>query len=65
VLKRFVKLVILVGNELDVVQILDALLEILSFATSHYAINMQLVVVYNYFGHVCNYNLVLYNFWAI
>jgi hypothetical protein len=28
-----------------------SLLEILSFATSHYAISMQLVVVYNYFGH--------------
>ncbi len=30
-------------------------LEILSFATSHYAIGMQLVVVCNYLGHVCNY----------
>ncbi len=29
--------------------------EILSFATSHYAIGMQLVMVYNYFDHVCNY----------
>jgi hypothetical protein len=27
----------------------------MSFATSHYATGMQLVVVYNYFGHVCNY----------
>jgi hypothetical protein len=35
--------------------LLDALLEILSFATSHYAIGMQLIVVYNYLGHVCNY----------
>jgi hypothetical protein len=32
-----------------------ALLEILSFATSHYAIGMQLIVVCNYLGHVCNY----------
>jgi hypothetical protein len=31
------------------------LLEILSFATSHYATGMQLVIVCNYFGHVCNY----------
>jgi len=30
------------------------LLKILSFATSHYATNMQLVIVCNYFGHVCN-----------
>ncbi len=32
------------------------LLEILSFATNHYAIGMQLVVVCSYLGHVCNYN---------
>jgi hypothetical protein len=32
-----------------------SLLEILSFATSHYLINMQLAIVCNYFGHVCNY----------
>jgi hypothetical protein len=32
-----------------------SLLEILSFATSHYATGMQLVVVCNYLGHVCNY----------
>jgi hypothetical protein len=32
-----------------------ALLEILSFATSHYATGMQLIVVCNYLGHVCNY----------
>jgi hypothetical protein len=32
-----------------------ALLEILSFVTSHYAIGMQLVVICNYLGHVCNY----------
>jgi hypothetical protein len=32
-----------------------ALLEILSFVTSHYAIGMQLVIVCNYLGHVCNY----------
>jgi hypothetical protein len=31
------------------------LLEILSFATSHYATRMQLVVVCNYLGRVCNY----------
>jgi hypothetical protein len=34
---------------------LMSLLEILSFATSHYATGMQLVVVCNYLGHVCNY----------
>jgi hypothetical protein len=32
-----------------------SLLKILSFATSHYATGMQLVVVCNYLGHVCNY----------
>jgi len=32
-----------------------SLLEILSFATNHYATGMQLVIVCNYFGHVCNY----------
>ncbi len=32
-----------------------SLLEILLFATSHYATDMQLVVVCNYLGHVCNY----------
>jgi hypothetical protein len=31
------------------------LLEIPSFATSHYATSMQLVVVCNYLDHVCNY----------
>jgi hypothetical protein len=31
------------------------LLEILSFATSHYATCMQHVVICNYLGHVCNY----------
>ncbi len=31
------------------------LLEILSFATNHYATGMQLVVIYNYLGHICNY----------
>jgi hypothetical protein len=35
------------------------LLKILSFATSHYAIGMQLVVICNYFGHVCNYKFVI------
>jgi len=29
--------------------------EILSFTTSHYAIGMQLIVVCNYLGHICNY----------
>jgi hypothetical protein len=32
-----------------------SLLEILSFATSHYATGMQLIVICNYLGHVCNY----------
>jgi hypothetical protein len=32
-----------------------SLLEILSFATNHYATSMELVVICNYFGHVCNY----------
>jgi len=32
-----------------------SLLEILSFATSHYAIGMQLVIICNYLGHVYNY----------
>jgi len=32
-----------------------SLLEILSFATSHYATDMQLVVVCKYLDHVCNY----------
>jgi hypothetical protein len=27
----------------------------MSFATSHYGIDMQLVVICNYLGHVCNY----------
>jgi hypothetical protein len=31
------------------------LLEILSFPTSHYATSMQLIVIYNYLSHVCNY----------
>jgi len=31
------------------------LLEILSFTTNHYATGMQLVVICNYLGHVCNY----------
>jgi hypothetical protein len=33
----------------------QTLLEILLFATSHYATGMQLVVICNYLGHVCNY----------
>jgi len=32
-----------------------SLLEILSFATSRYAIGMQLIIVCNYVGHICNY----------
>ncbi len=32
-----------------------SLLEIVSFATSHYATSMQLVVVCNYLGHIYNY----------
>jgi hypothetical protein len=32
-----------------------SLVEILLFATNHYVIDMQLVVVCNYLGHVCNY----------
>jgi hypothetical protein len=32
-----------------------SLLEILSFATNHYVTDMQLIVVCNYLGHVCNY----------
>jgi hypothetical protein len=35
--------------------IIPSLLEILSFATSHYATGMQLVVVCNYLGDVYNY----------
>ncbi len=35
--------------------IVVSLLEILSFATSHYVIGMQLVIVCNYLDHVCNY----------
>jgi len=31
------------------------LLEIMSSTTSHYAIDMQLTVVYNYLCHVSNY----------
>jgi len=33
----------------------SALLKILSFAISHCATGMQLVVIYNYLGDVCNY----------
>jgi hypothetical protein len=33
----------------------ETLLEILSFATNHYATGMQLIVICNYLGHVCNY----------
>jgi hypothetical protein len=32
-----------------------SVLEIMSFTTSHYAIDMQLVVICNYLYHVCNY----------
>jgi hypothetical protein len=44
----FWKSPLIVFNELS-------LLEILSFATSHYATGMQLVVICNYLGDVCNY----------
>ncbi len=40
---------------LNYYQFTITLLEIMLFATSHYATGMQLVVVSNYFGHVCNY----------
>jgi hypothetical protein len=29
----------------------------MSFATNHYATGMQLVVIYNYLNHVCNYKV--------
>ncbi len=45
----------LFGNINCDLTIVLSLLEILSFATSHYATGMQLVVVCNYLGHVCNY----------
>jgi len=34
---------------------IETQLEILSFATNHYATGMQLVVICNYLGDVCNY----------
>jgi hypothetical protein len=34
---------------------LDTLLEILSFATSHYVTGMQLIVICNYLSDLCNY----------
>jgi hypothetical protein len=34
---------------------MGSLLEIMSFATSHYVTDIQLVVIYNYIGHVYNY----------
>jgi hypothetical protein len=34
---------------------LQPLLEILSFATNHYATHMQLIIVCNYLDHICNY----------
>jgi len=37
------------------IKFMVSLLEILSFATSHYTTGMQLVVVYNYLGHVYDY----------
>ncbi len=40
----------------------SSLLEILSFATSHYAIGMQLIVVCNYLGHICNYKFGIVEF---
>jgi len=35
-------------------KLLNTLVEIMLFATNHYATSMQLTIVYNYFGHVCN-----------
>jgi hypothetical protein len=34
---------------------IETLLEILSFATNHYVTGMQLVVICNYLDVVCNY----------
>jgi hypothetical protein len=39
-----------------------SILEILSFTTNHYATCMQLVVVCNYLGHVCNYKFGIVKF---
>jgi hypothetical protein len=36
------------GHHFTIGRIVHTLLKILSFATSHYAIGMQLIVVYNY-----------------
>jgi hypothetical protein len=43
------------NNQMSCFKKTCSLLEILSFATSHYATGMQLIVVCNYLGHVCNY----------
>jgi len=43
------------GVEALLTHTIKTLLEILSFATSHYAAGMQLIVVCNYRGHICNY----------
>jgi hypothetical protein len=45
----------LINDDFDPCPYHTSLLEILSFATNHYATCMQLVVVCNYFGHVYNY----------
>ncbi len=47
--------ILLYGNNFIPPIMCHSLLEILSLATNHYAISMQLVVVCNYLGHVCNY----------
>jgi hypothetical protein len=36
----------------------------MSFATNHYAIGMQLVVICNYLGHVCNYKFGIVYFFS-
>jgi predicted GIY-YIG superfamily endonuclease len=45
-------------HDIDMIKTINltSLLEILSFATSHYATGMQMVVVCNYLSHICNYN---------
>jgi hypothetical protein len=46
---------IFVLQRFNKIMVLGSLLEILSFATIHYATGMQLIVVCNYLGHICNY----------
>jgi len=41
-----------------------SLLEILSFATSHYVTGMQLVVICKYLGDVCNYKFGIVKFFS-